>query len=1012
MVDHENEHASDEVQAGLKTLLDPTQPMAKIWAKTNMRDPSDLSWLALPQHAADTMLTAGYVWDEFLAKHVKDLLSEALGGEQSAREITMFLAGSHDVGKATPAFEKQARGETGERRLADLASGGFEIPSTVVKSSTLRHEISGYWAMMEWLGANMRSMTKTDASRLAVVIGGHHGVFHLEEDYGETQKRTKIDYYGGSPWTEARQQLISCVSDCVDAKQALAEIDAGKVTQYLQSLLTGIVTMSDWIASDSWNFRLTSNGLVDPSLAVSRARHAWTNIDLPTSTGVSDRVLSFAEMFDLPETAKPNAMQSTVRELAVEAEEPCLMLIEAPMGSGKTEAALDAARELALKYADNGIAFALPTQATADGILPRVARWASGVIDGDAAIRLMHGRAAMNDDYMAMLTGSVFDETAGDGKNGRRDSYDGARLMVNRWFDGSKQGLLANFVVCTIDQILMAALQAKHFDLRHLGLAGKCVIVDEIHAADSYMEVYLERAVEWLASMGCPVIMLSATLPELRRAKLLMAYQYGASRRTDSGLKLLDFRPKGWPEHRLSYPLVSVASASGSKIATVSEDGDAADAEHDGSKSVSVHHLCLDGRSWIDDLKDRLADGGNAVVIRNTVNRAQESFEELLDDEWFDDCELTLIHARFLPDDRKRNENGLRRKYGREATTENSLRPSKSVVVATQVVEQSLDVDFDYMITDVCPMDLLLQRIGRLHRHERDSRPVRVSEPIVAVDGWASGDDGLPKLDPGCKAVYGESRLLRAIALTAPRSTGGTDSVLTRSGRNVTVKIPGDLPRLVQSAYDFKNIPGNADAMLSAAIKKADEKAIETDKTERKKATAFLLRPPVRSGETRREWTDLKSSNSIGKTLENDLKAAAQVRDSEGGLTVLLMREAEPGYATFLEDDLSAKYGPIPLDTDLDDDLGKIVANQTIGLPAALSNPGMVDDVIDWLEDNALIAAWQYSRWVAGEFVVLMDEEGCRNISIKHRSNTGVRQINWNLRYDQHVGLICDRKKG
>ena len=200
--------------------------------------------------------------------------------------------------------------------------------------------------------------------------------------------------------------------------------------------------------------------------------------------------------------------------------------------------------------------------------------------------------------------------------------------------------------------------------------------------------------------------------------------------------------------------------------------------------------------------------------------------------------------------------------------------------------------------------------------------------------------------------------------------------------------------------------------MLSAAIKKADEKAIETDKTERKKATAFLLRPPVRSGETRREWTDLRSSNSIGKTLENDLKAAAQVRDSEGGLTVLLMREAEPGYATFLEDDLSAKYGPIPLDTDLDDDLGKIVANQTIGLPAALSNPGMVDDVIDWLEDNALIAAWQYSRWVAGEFVVLMDEEGCRNISIKHRSNTGVRQINWNLRYDQHVGLICDRKKG
>lgn len=980
-------------QDSLGKLLDSSTPLSAVWAKTNMRDPSDLKWLALPQHAADTMLTAGKIWDEFLAVHVKTLLSEAFNGEDPARRVTLFLAGCHDVGKATPAFEKQARGETGERRLSALETAGLIIPDTVVKPSELRHEISGYWSMMEWL--HSKGLSNSDASRLAIVIGGHHGVFHDEKTYGNTNKAAKTDYYGSGLWAIARQTLIDAVDGCVDANSVFTEIDYSKVTQYIQSLLSGIITMSDWIASDSWNFRLTSEGMVPAANAVKRVERAWQNLALPTERQLKSWGASFAEMFDLPEGSQPNAMQRLAVDLADRAESPCLMLIEAPMGSGKTEAALNAAMELASKNHANGVAFALPTQATADGILPRVARWAAGSIDDDAAIRLMHGRAAMNDDYAAMRVNGVYDDSVDAAHSDRQP-----KLTVNKWFDGSKQGLLANFVVCTIDQILMAALQAKHYDLRHLGLAGKVVIVDEIHAADDYMERYLERAVEWLASMYCPIIMLSATLPENRRAALLAAYRIGASRLDESGLRRVSLKPDGWDENRLAYPLISLADASHEALHPVLVGED----DHDGSKNVTIEHLI--GTDWRQDLKRRLAGGGNAVIIRNTVRRAQQTYMDLLDDPFFHDCELTLLHAKFLPGDRKANENKLRRWYGRRATLENGKRPAKSVVVATQVVEQSLDVDFDYMITDVCPMDLLLQRVGRLHRHERKGRPEAVATPIITVDDWRFDEAGNVKLGSGSKTVYGESRLLRTIALTGGCCKPSDDGKRHENTESFNVVIPRDLPVLVQAAYDFKHVPNQASPRLTRAIEKADVKAIEKSKLASRKALSFLLRPPVRGGESHRVWTDLESSNSMGGVISNDLKAKAQVRDSDSGLSVLLLRQAGDGYAAFLEDDL-ADGQCIPLESSLDDELGLLVARQTIGLPAALTNEGIIDSMIAWLEKNAFIPAWQANRWVAGEFVLLLDKTGSLEFTLG--ADGGRKEKTFHIIYDSVIGLVCEK---
>lgn len=180
------------------------------------------------------------------------------------------------------------------------------------------------------------------------------------------------------------------------------------------------------------------------------------------------------------------------------------------MGIGKTEAALAATEILASRFGYGGMFFGLPTQATANGIFDRIHSWASGT-DDIHSLRLAHGMTDMNDEYCEMFHGRASDISDDDNDN----------IMVHTWFEGRKQALLSEFVVATVDQFLMASLKQKHVMLRHLGLAGKTVIIDECHAYDRYMYVYLENSLRWMAAYNVPVIILSATLPPDKRAELI-----------------------------------------------------------------------------------------------------------------------------------------------------------------------------------------------------------------------------------------------------------------------------------------------------------------------------------------------------------------------------------------------------------------------------------------------------------------------------------------------------------
>lgn len=524
-------------------------------------------------------------------------------------------------------------------------------------------------------------------------------------------------------------------------------------------LISGLLIMADWLASNSDYFPMIHT---DTSYVVdieTRVNEAFERINLPdswqpellfSSEGLCEK--RFTD--DQGVGYKPNAVQRAMMCIAESTEQPGIMILEAQMGVGKTEAALLAAELLACGISGQpkrgGIYFGLPTQATANGIFSRVSSWAERISEyTSATIRLVHGSAMLNEAYVELIEKARVEE----------DATDSSNLTIHEWFAGSKRELLSDFVIGTVDQLLMAALKRKHVMLRHLGLCGKVVIIDEVHAYDTYMSQYLEMALTWLGAYRVPVILLSATLPPLRRSQLIKAYLGSESK-----------QPSGDWENNIAYPLLTWTC--GCNVHQQAID------EHFVQRNVSIMRASFyqnDLTALANHLSETLVDGGCAGVIVNTVKRAQQVAEVLT--QLIPNVDVLLLHAQYVMTDRIAHENELLRRIGKHSGYSER---NRLIVVGTQVIEQSLDIDVDYLITDLCPMDLLLQRIGRLHRHSvHDAiRPISLREARCMVLG-------ANQLDEGSKAVYGEYILMRTSARLP-------DNIL----------LPQDIPNLVRDVYD------------------------------------------------------------------------------------------------------------------------------------------------------------------------------------------------------------------
>lgn len=896
------------------------------WAKSDSGGGS----LSLVRHLADSAAVAGIVWDRWLPVRTKMMISAGLpGGIGDGRVLLCWLAGVHDIGKLTPAFACQ---------VADLADRmhlfGLRIGSMPANRRALPHGLAGQVALERFL--HKQGWSIKVARSYSSVIGSHHGRPPTGAESDAAPHLPAL--LGGAEWERCREELLSYMSESVGAVDRLSDWREVRLPLPSQVLLTAAVIVADWIASNQDLFPLDSDRVSN-----SFAAQAWKQLGLPepwTPSPAPAGAELFRSRFDLPEGAGIRPLQSQCLRLAEQMPAPGLMIIEAPMGEGKTEAALLAAEVLARRFGLGGVFVALPTMATSNAMFDRVHQWIDRLPDSAGSIFLAHGKAALNSTF-SQLRHKGF---ASVGMDCGDDS-----VIAHAWYVG-KKGPLANMVVGTIDQVLRAALKVRHVMLRHLALANKVVIIDEVHAADAYMGTYLSRCLEWLGAYRVPVLLMSATLPPAQRHSLLDAYQRGVR----NG-EVTDEIPAP-----VSYPSVSVWPAV------------------DQPAFVAASGRCLNvGLEWLDDdpgtviaaLREALCEGGIAGIVCNTVSRAQQIFSALLEDPDFADDELLLVHSRFVSNHRAALEDRLRALLGPPGKGQ---RPNRFVLVGTQVIEQSLDIDLDILITDLAPLDLMLQRIGRLHRHAREMRPPRLERARCLVRGL-DRSTAVPVPVKGSLAVYRAARLLRAAAVLHRRTS-------------TVIAIPADIPGLVTEAYSesFTAPPG-----WEAALGAADAEWADFVADQKRRANDYLLGAPYGERTNLRGWLIAEASDDV-----EGVGGQAQVRDAEDSIeAIVVQRRADGVHALATVPGFAGEL--VPTEGPPSTGFAKALAGCTIRLPPSLTKYGQLSSAIASLE-STFYPGWQQSPWLAGELVLELDEQGCAQVN------------GHSLRYDNRLGLVID----
>ncbi|MFC7217640.1 type I-E CRISPR-associated protein Cse1/CasA [Streptomyces polyrhachis] len=912
------------------------------WAKHN-RDDDD--WLPLWRHMADSAGVAGKLWDEWLPANVKSLIAEgAPGGAEGARRLVGFLAAVHDIGKATCAFACQV-----DHLAEGMRDAGLDMRSAAGYGADRRlapHGLAGQLLLQEWLGARY-GMSSRVSGQFAVVAGGHHGTPPDHQQIHDLQVRPWLLRHPGAAddvWRSVQEELLDGCAELAGVTNSLDQWASVRLTQPVQVLLTAITIVSDWIASSAELFPYDPDSWAPagPTGEARRLRAAWEGLDLPgpwaPAMPSQTAEALFAERFDLPPDSQIRPVQTEAVRLAREMPVPGLLMIEAPMGEGKTEAAFAVAEILAARSGAGGCLVALPTRATGDAMFPRLLKWLEHQpAEGSRSVVLAHAKAALDEVWSGLLrrgrrTIAAVEVDRSEKLSGVRSSRaEPAALQAHQWLRGRKKSLLASFAVGTVDQVLFAGLKSRHLALRHLAVAGKVVIIDEVHAYDAYMGRYLDRVLEWLAAYRVPVVILSATLPAERRRSLAASYA-GVAPAVDAVQT-----PPG------AYPLIT-AVAPGHPVMYAQPP-----AASGRRTEVWIQRLD-DGLDHLADrLEQELREGGCALVVRNTVQRVLDAAEVLRNR--FGAEHVTVTHSRFLAADRAARDAELRDVFG-----PTGKRPEgPHIVVASQVVEVSLDVDFDLLVTDLAPVDLILQRLGRLHRHPR-TRPPRLASAQCLVTGvdW-EGD--LPQPVRGSVAVYRRHALLRSLAVLGPHLDG------------TPLLLPDHISPLVQTAYGETQV---GELTWAKALESARIEHLTFLADKRQKAEAFLLGPVKRAGRPVYGWLGPNAGDA-----EDDRTGKAQVRDSMESLEVLVVQRLRDGSLTTVPW-LTRGRGGLALHLDFPPDrhTAEAVAASALTLPRLLTHPGVIDRTIEELE-RFLVPAWQVKEcpWLAGELLLILDED-------------------------------------
>lgn len=730
------------------------------WAKSSPAGYSPL-WL----HISDTGRIANLYYEDQFSGSLKHSLDAAFDGH--GREVVSFLAAVHDIGKCSVGFQLKDRA---------LAARVFDVSKySDFDPKGYRHELAGEILLQQYLEG--KGFSRKEAESWAAVVGAHHGTPPTTSKLREYSKgrKAKTLLYG------AQGELVQEQQDLLQYAEEVAQFDPGTLKAANRMLpgtlatdVLAAVVVCDWVASteeyapllgkceelegdlefeEAQEATLEETALpTDPDALDNRAKTAYQRANLPKCPDFSHSAEEFSKDLEgafrrrCGYSPRPAQREVILKALETPKDNMPVLLYTAPMGSGKTEGALAAAEVLAGRFGRSGVVWALPTKATTDAMYARVrdfytnALGESTRVTGQEPEPQGEERDLQDPPYLAQAESlkaapRVF---LGHEDNWLNTEY--TENLTRSAYTKPRLKTLHHFDVCTIDQLLRATVVGKHVELAMHAFKEKVIVVDEVAALD---EVSLSLLGE-LASWGCPVVLLTAACPPPLYARLRAAFY------------TLETVPSG-PSTACSPPAL-VRLRPGVETASV--------------------RPCAPAFA-----------GGVVAVLRGTVGRAQATYKALR--ERNPEGKTVLLHSRFTAEDRVEKEKYLLAALGKNLSDPerpNPNRPEQLTVVATQVLEQSLDIDFDCMVTDVAPAEALLQRVGRLHRHRGNDpmRPRVFRTPRAVVEGYSFKEDS-NEVDFGdLEWVYGKADLLDTL-----------DSLEERSRRGeLTLQDPSSGPKL------------------------------------------------------------------------------------------------------------------------------------------------------------------------------------------------------------------------
>jgi CRISPR-associated endonuclease/helicase Cas3 len=1004
-----------------KTWQGLSRQALSFWGKTGEpNDEGDKTWLPLYIHLNDTAGIAERLWDEWLPISTRRVIASAFDNDEKlARAFVVFICGIHDIGKATPIFEAKTE------LLEKPEQAGLHVRADLRNEKDPTHPIAGELILSRYLEERVFEdelgrdawNSRRQIEAISCIIGAHHGNFPSRSRILDGEmKEVELGWtQAAGNWKEAQYELIDwALHRAGISHDFLDGIAHHCLTAATESLVDGLLIMADWLASNQDLFPACSvYEPIDNRNLERRVDTAWRDASiLPSWHEENPHPLPFEAYFEsrfsFPAGSHARPVQAAAAKIAWETKDLGLLIIEAPMGEGKTEAALAAAELMAWRYGMGGVCVALPTMATTDAMFSRVDEWLEHLpeLEGsdEKSIYLAHGKSRLNEQFQGIIRNSL--------RESRRvhtddDEGKSGGVTVSEWMLGRKRGMLANFVVCTVDQVLMGALCMRHLSLRQLAIMNKVIVIDECHAYDLYMRQYLERLLEWLGFWHVPVILLSATLPSGQREQMTTCYLSGRRAGEGSGTTSAESRRlKSVPAYLRRKPAAAVSNAQAASsvpavdaypLLTYTEGQQKKwKTAPTSGRSVNVEAAFIqnDMGTLSEVLRQLLRDGGCAGVICDTVGRAQAAAQELSMHFGLD--AVVLDHSRFMDVDRFATEKKLRDALGPAATTENGKRPDLLIAVGTQVLEQSLDIDFDVLICDIAPIDLLLQRLGRTHRHARGDaecgRPKALRKARCFIRGISEWDEEGPEFVPGIAKVYDQAALLEGAAVLG----------MTDEGAEKEISLPHDIPRLVRTAYSSEVAAFIPEGWLRR-YKKACAKRSEKNEEKTARAQPYLLHDIARIGKSDGSLIDLAESQQVMEDNPKDSdKGQRAVRDTQDSVEVLVVRGIEDGGIALLpwvgSEDVQ-KGARIPCDCEPEYAVASLLLQCAVRLPLSVCPQKDIDSVIHELEDGCwqYVSCWQQSPWLAGQLLLVMHGED----GGKYRANLNGKI----LEYTAHFGL-------